>query len=83
MIEKSCIDRGRKYFHQMSLFGHLSVNFRFLTLLTRLFHWTSFCQEDTPTGKNLVPPLKTRSPVVKAVKLMAWRQVKQPLKITT
>ena len=31
----------------------------------------------------LVPPIKTRSPVVKAVKLMAWRQAKSPLKITT
>ena len=50
---------------------------------TRLFHCTTFCWEDTPTGKNLVPPINTRSPVVELVKLMACRQAKSPLKITT
>ena len=35
------------------------------------------------TGKNFVPVIKTRSPVMKAVKLMAWRQAKSTLKITT
>ena len=49
----------------------------------RLFHWTTICWGDNYTGKNFVPPIKTRSPVVKAVKLMAWRQAKSPLKITT
>ena len=32
-----------------------------------LFHWTTKCQEDTPTGENFLPPIKTRSPLVKAV----------------
>ena len=50
---------------------------------SRLFHRTTNCQGDTYTGKNLVPPIKTRSPVVKAVKLMACRQAQSPLKITT
>ena len=49
----------------------------------RLFHRTTNCQGDNYTGKNFLPPIKTRSPVVKAVKLMAWRQAKSPLKITT
>ena len=34
-------------------------------------------------GQPFVPNIKTRSPVVKAVKLKAWRQAKSPLKITT
>ena len=49
----------------------------------RMFHRTTFCRGDNYTGKNFVPPIKTRSPVVKAVKMMAWRQAKSPLKITT
>ena len=49
----------------------------------RLFHRITKCQGDNYTGKNLVPPIKTRSPVVKAVKLMACRQAQLPLKITT
>ena len=32
-----------------------------------LFHWTTKCQEDIPTGENFLPPIKTRSPLVKAV----------------
>ena len=48
---------------------------------TRLFHRTTFCWEDTPTGKNLVPPINTRSTVVELVKLMAWRQAKSLMNI--
>ena len=55
----------------------------FWTLDIRMFHQTTICWGDNYTGKNFVPPIKTRSPVVKAVKLMAWRQAKSPLKITT
>ena len=38
-----------------------------------MFHQTTIYRGDNYTGKNFVPPIKTRSPVVKAVKLMAWR----------
>ena len=55
----------------------------FQSVCNRLFHRTTFCWEDTPTGKNLVPPMNTRSLVVELVKLMACRQAKSPLKITT
>ena len=53
------------------------------SMIIRMFLWTTICRGDNYTGKNFVPPIKTRSPVVKAVKLMAWRQTKSPLKITT
>ena len=53
------------------------------SMVDRLFHWTTKCQGDSHTGKNFLPPIKTRSPVVKTVKLMACRQAKSPLKITT
>ena len=48
-----------------------------------MFHVITFCQGDNHLGKNFVLPINTRSPVVKAVKLMAWRQAKLPLNITT
>ena len=51
-------------------------------LTIRMFHRTTICWGDN-TDKNFVPPIKTRSPVVKAVKLLACRQAKSPLKITT
>ena len=50
---------------------------------SRMFHRTTICRGDNYTGKNFVTPIKTRSPVVNAVKLMAWRQAKSPSKITT
>ena len=53
------------------------------SMSSRLFHRTTICQGDNHTGKNFLPPIKTKSPVVKAVKLMACRQAKSPLKITT
>ena len=52
-------------------------------LTIRMFHQTTVCQGDYTTGKNFVTHIKTISPVVKAVKLTAWRQKKSPLKITT
>ena len=44
----------------------------FCYIYVRLFHQTTICLGDNYTGKNFLPPIKTRSPVVKAVKLMAW-----------
>ena len=41
----------------------------------------TFCRGDNYNGKNFVPQIKTRSPVVKAVKLMAWRQAKSPKRL--
>ena len=54
-----------------------------LFMSTRMFHQTTICQGDIHIDKNFVPLIKTRYPVVKAVKLMAWRQANSPLKITT
>ena len=55
----------------------------YLWVGSRMFHRTTICGADNYTGKNFVPSIKTISPVVKAVKLMAWRRAKSPLKITT
>ena len=51
----------------------------------RLVHVKGFqgltkCQGHHHTGNDQVPPIKTSSSVVEAVKLMAWRQAKSPLK---
>ena len=50
---------------------------------SRVFQVPTICQGDNHHSKNFVPSIKTRSPVVKAVKLMACRQAKSPVKITT
>ena len=41
----------------------------------------SLCRGGNHLGKNFVPPINTRSPVVELVKLMAWRQAKSLMKI--
>ena len=41
----------------------------------------SVCQGDNHLGKNFLPPINTRSPVVELVKLMPWRQAKSLMKI--
>ena len=46
-----------------------------------MFHWTTICRGENHPGKNFVPPIKTRSPVMKAVKLMAWRKAKSLVNI--
>ena len=58
--------------------GHTQVIFDKSIVRIRMFHRTTICQGDNYTDKNFVPPLKTRSPVVEAVKLMAWRLAKSP-----
>ena len=55
----------------------------YLWVGSRMFHRTTICGADNYTGKNFVPSIKTISPVVKAVKLMDWRQAKSHLKFTT
>ena len=73
-----------KYVYSYSLLYYkFFALFILYILAVRLFHWTTICRGDTYTGKNFVPPIKTRSPVVELVKLMACRQAKSPLKITT
>ena len=47
-------------------------------LTIRMFHQTTVCQGHYTTGKNFVTHIKTISPVVKAVKLMDWRQAALP-----
>ena len=44
--------------HHTNLHSGLSAS-----MPTRMFHRTTICREDNYTGKNFVPPIKTRSPV--------------------
>ena len=62
---------------------HVLIDIHQMELVNRLLHRTTICQGDNCTGKNFLPPIKTRSPMVKAVKLMACMQAKSPLKVTT
>ena len=59
-------------------FRDILLNISFLggQMDIRMFHVITFCQGDNHPGKNFVLPINNRSPVVKAVKLMAWRQAK-------
>ena len=73
--QQQCEFSKDEFFSGMMELGEWMVN--------RMFHRTTIWRGDNYTGKNFVPPIKTRSPVVKAVKLMACRQAQSPLKITT